>query len=167
MPVVHTIRLRGPWHYEPISRTVLKPDGTTEPEPGDVPAPGIMYLPADWGEVLGTDFYGRVSFKRIFHRPSGILAGTEVYLRVRCVDALGVVLLNGSHLGYVRLDQGGVRFSITQHLVAQNRLCIEAELPRCTSHSAPLERLGREGLAGGVIGEVLLEIDQGPNRLPG
>ncbi len=155
----HVIRLRGPWHYEPLARTVLSGNGKTVVEPGELPPAGRTHLPSDWGESLGRDFRGRVRYTRHFNRPTGLDGSQRVMLVVEQVDALGHISLNGELLGEV-LGQGGARFEVTSRLARHNMLAIEVELPRVTGQSAGLARpAGREDQPGGLVGEVRLEID--------
>jgi beta-galactosidase/beta-glucuronidase len=154
----HIIRLRGPWQYQVIARTMRMPDGSSQDESGDLPPPGRARMPADWGETLGADFRGRVSYNRTFNRPTGLEEGQRVDLVVEQVDAFGAVTLNGQPLGEVRLADAAARFIITSLLQPHNELAIEVELPRLTADSAPLPRPGREHFPGGLIGEVRLEI---------
>ncbi len=154
----HIIRLRGPWQYQPLARTIRMADGSSQNESGNLPPPGRAKMPADWGESLGADFRGRVLYTRTFNRPTGLDEGQRVDLVVEQVDAFGVVSLNGQPLGEVGLSDTAPRFDITALLQPHNELRIEVELPRLTADSAPLVRPGRENLPGGLIGEVRLEI---------
>ena len=63
MPHVHTIRLRGPWPYEPISRSIRRDDGRVSETSDDLPPGGRLQMPADWGRTLGPDFRGRVRYR--------------------------------------------------------------------------------------------------------
>lgn len=155
----HVIRLRGPWHYRALARTVLLEDGTPAEEPGDLPPPGRTKMPSDWGDSLGPDFRGRVRYSRSFHRPTGLDHGQRVELLVDQVDAWGQVTLNGHYLGEVRTMAGPGRFDVTDKLLDRNELIVEVELPRATAASARLARpTGRAGKPGGLVGEVRLEI---------
>ena len=78
---------------------------------------------------------------------------------MQSVDAYGDVVLNETTLGEVRCDSMPGRFDVTATLTDRNQLVIEVELPRTDDDSAPLTRpAGREQLAGGLVGEVRLEI---------
>lgn len=156
---MHVIRLRGPWQYEPLARTVLLADGTTRAEPGELPPAGDVQMPGDWGDSLGADFRGRVRYSRRFNRPTGLEPGDLVFITVDDVDAFGAASLNDHPLGAMRLGEGPFRFDVTELLERYNRLMIEVELPRTASDSPPLPRGEREGLPGGLIGEVRLEIE--------
>ena len=154
----HVIRLRGPWHYEPLSRTRRLADGSSEIIPGDLPAPGKTQVPSDWGEVLGADFRGRVRYSRRFNRPSGISQVRRIDLVVECVDAFGSVTLNEHPLGAIPTDLGEFRSEIGSLLRPYNLLVVEVELPECLDSSLPLPRAGRTDCPGGLIGEVRLEL---------
>jgi hypothetical protein len=155
---IHIIRLRGPWQYEPLARTRLLPDGSTITETGEVPGAGSMQMPADWNAALGSEFRGRVRYTRRFGRPRGLEDGDRVQLVLAQLDAFGAVCLNARPL--VRIPPGmlDTRVDITDRLQPRNELSVEVELPRCDAASPPLPRLGRENRAGGLVGEVRLEI---------
>jgi hypothetical protein len=156
----HVIRLRGPWHYEPLARTALAGNGKTVVEPGELPPAGRTHLPNDWGESLGRDFRGRVRYTRHFNRPTGLDGSQHVCLVVEQVDALGHVSLNGELLGEVSAPTSA-RFDVTHRLARHNELVIEVELPRVTGQCSVLARpAGREDQPGGLVGEVRLEIDR-------
>ena len=154
----HTIRLRGPWEYRPLARTVRLADGSTQVESGELPAAGRLLLPADWGGTLGDGFRGRVAYLRRFGRPTGLTAADRVELVITRVDAWASVRLNGRTLG--EIPAGGLlgRYDITRQLARRNELVVEVELPRLTDRSLPLARPGRAGLPGGLVGEVRLAI---------
>lgn len=157
----HVIRLRGPWEYRPLARTVRLADGSNRAESGDLPAPGRIQLPADWGATLGSDFRGRVAYLRRFGRPTGLDAAGRVELVITRVDAMGSVRLNGQGLGDIPAGGAVWRCDVTARLRPRNELVVEVELPRLTDRSPPLARPGREGLPGGLIGRVRLEIIPG------
>jgi len=155
---VHVIRLRGPWEYRPLARTVMLADGSCRSEVGDLPAAGRIKLPADWGSTLGCDFRGRVAYLRRFGRPTGLGAADRVEIVITRIDAWGSVRLNGRELGEIPVGGHVWRCDITSHMAVRNELLVEVELPRVTGDSPPPVRPGREGLPGGLIGEVRLEI---------
>ena len=152
------IRLRGPWHYAPLARTVLGPDGVSIEETGELPSPGRCHMPGDWSATLGNEFRGRVRYERRFGRPTGLTADDRVLLVVGQVDTWAHVTLNETHLGEIRDGTQDVAFDVGSCLEKRNRLQIDVELPRVTPESPPLQRYGRNGLAGGLVGEVRLEI---------
>ena len=156
---MHTIRLRGPWNYLPLCRTTWTAEGTSTEIEGTVPPGGRLNMPADWQSILGNDFFGRVRFERHFHCPTGLTEQDQVFIAIEEVDALGSVQLNGQHVGDIPANAGPTRFDITILLQQRNRLEVVVDLPRLQAESAPLERPGREQLAGGLIGEVALQIE--------
>lgn len=156
---MHTIRLRGPWNYLPLCRTTWTAEGTSTEIEGAVPSGGRLNMPADWQSILGNDFFGRVRFERHFHCPTGLTEQDQVFIAIEEVDALGSVQLNGQHVGDISANAGPTRFDITILLQQRNRLEVVVDLPRLQAESAPLERPGREQLAGGLIGEVALQIE--------
>lgn len=154
----HAIRLHGPWQYRPLKRTVLLPDGTSQTEPSQLPPPGRLNIPCDWGATLGEDFRGRVLYERGFNRPTGLEDVVRVELVIEQIDAFGRTVLNATLLGEITADDQLVRYNITQLLQSHNTLQIEVELPRLAPDSAVLTRPDRENLPGGIVGGVVLEI---------
>lgn len=151
MPYPHAIRLRGPWKYEVLARS----RGAARSQQGS------LGLPADWGEILGADFCGRVRFRRGFHAPANLAAAERVWLACEGADAAAQVALNGREVGgiagYARLAE----FDITPNLAPRNELTIDVDLPALDADEQARRRPGREGLAGGLIGDVRLEIRLG------
>jgi hypothetical protein len=82
----------------------------------------------------------------------------RIDLLIECVDAFGRVVFNGQPLGEIPLGSEGFRTEITSRLEPFNRLEIEVELPECDQASLRLPRGSRDGLPGGLVGEVRLEI---------
>jgi hypothetical protein len=174
----HTIRLRGPWEYQPLARAVLLADGSVSLDERDLPAGDTIVLPADWGEILGSDFRGLVRFTRRFTQPTGLDATTRVWLMIEDVDWQGTVALNGQQLGHIQLAETSpapclpvapslrpaippptscpARFDITSLLQPRNELTIDV-LPRRNWAPALFSR--RQDLSGGLVGLVRLEID--------
>ena len=159
----HTIRLRGPWEYQPLARATLLADGSVGRDDRDLPAGGTIVMPGDWGAVLGSDFRGLVRFTRRFALPTGLDASTRVWLVIEDVDWQGTVVLNGAALGMVRfsaaLATDGVsglpcpaRFDITSHLQPRNLLAID--VLKSPAAAGP----GWTTQPGGLIGLVRLEI---------
>jgi len=157
----HTIRLRGPWQLQPLAATVLMADGTTQREARVLPPGATTQIPSDWSDSLGVDFRGRVLYSRRFGCPTGLEPADRVALLVERVDAVAQVAVNGHPLGEIRLADGERQWSIKRLLQDRNLLEITVELPRLTPHSTELPRPGREGRAGGLIGEVRLVITAG------
>jgi hypothetical protein len=141
-----------------MARTVLLADGSTEPKSGPLPAAGTWPMPADWGPTLGDDFRGQVLYTRHFGCPTGLEDADRVMLVVQRADAFATVALNGQPIGIVPAGGDAARLDVTSLLNPRNQLAILVELPEVTADSAPLPRPGREGLPGGLVGEVRLEI---------
>lgn len=137
---MHEIRLRGPWDYE-----VLEPALGETGEHGPRNPAGKQKLPSDWSEPLGSDFRGRVAYRRRFHAPTGLEEDQEVWLAVTGIRSHGKVELNGTVLGEVERESQ-VRFPVAALLKTFNLLTIEV------THGIA------EAMAGGIVGEVLLEI---------
>lgn len=131
---MHSIRLRGPWHFEVISIAA-----------GDVASPeGKQQMPADWSRALGSDFRGVVLFSRSFHAPTGLEPDQQVQLTFSSVRSRGTVVLNGELLGPV--SDGGASFDIATRLLPFNQL--QVEITQDSPDDPP----------GGIVGEVQLEI---------
>jgi hypothetical protein len=164
----HIIRLRGPWQYQPLARFVPLPGDALQPTINKLPPGGVIALPADWGGVLGSDFQGTVRFLRRFNRPTGLDAASRVWLVIEEVDFQALVALNGREYGEVIAGSANsvsetrecpTRFEITADLAPHNLLSITVTCPGLGPDGLPVPRPGREGLAGGLIGLVRLEIE--------
>ncbi len=155
---MHTIRLHGPWEYEPLARFDAQARGDVTLS-DNLPPSGRITAPCDWGETLGADFHGRVRYRRHFHRPTGLEEDQPVFLVIERVDALGTAFLNERRLGELTLSGGPFRFEVGRDLLLRNMLTIEVELPHPADPRA-VARPGREQLPGGLIGEVRLEIEE-------
>jgi hypothetical protein len=156
---MHTIRLRGPWQLEPVFRYVPRSDGGFDRVTDDLPPAGRMHVPADWGAALGGGFLGRVRYVRTFHAPPGLVFDERVWLVVEPQRSVARVVLVEDTLGVVAAGGPAGRFDITHRLSPTNRLEIFVDHPA-------LEE-GRNGggdadlsLAGGLVGEVRLEIEE-------
>ena len=154
----HIIRLRGPWQYEPLVRLCLDPDGQAVPG-ADLPPAGRVTLPADWSRTLGADFRGRVRYVRRFGRPTNLAVDQAVWLVCAGVDQSAQAWLNGRPLGQWQGYHQPVRFLVTADLVERNELIVDVELLPLSYPDEQAVRPDRAGLAGGLIGEVRLEID--------
>jgi beta-galactosidase/beta-glucuronidase len=144
---MHAIRLRGPWECEPLER-----DGPA----GDLPPAGKTTVPGDWSQLLGDDFVGRVRYTRRFNAPTNLGPSERVWLVVEGVDHEADVLLNGRPLGTMPGPRPK-RFDITALVEPHNVLHIEVRLSAAVFTDASV-RGQRAGRAGGVTGEVRLEI---------
>lgn len=152
----HTIRLRGPWQYEALARTVLQKDGSTIAEPGELPPPGTIQMPADWSDTLGEDFRGRVRYTRRFGRPSGLEAEDRVSLVLSGIRGRATVCLGAQLLGELAWEQQTAAFEVTSLLLARNELIVEVELPRVADTQDTPESPAAQ--SGGLFGEVYLQI---------
>jgi hypothetical protein len=152
----HIIRLRGPWELEPLARYVAGGDPLCE-ETRDLPAGGRVSVPGDWGELLGTDFIGRVRYTRRFNCPTNLGHGQRVWLALDGADPRADVVLNGRPIGQVDGYQATTRFDITAAIQPHNGLTVEVCMPGAVFHDDAC-RPGRAGQPGGLIGEVRLEI---------
>ena len=155
---MHSIRLAGPWQLTPLAHTCWSAEGESIEQPGELPPGGKSTVPSDWGELLGEEFRGRVQLERFFHKPTGLEPGDRVEIALSGVDALGTISLNGQPLGEIPPGGEPARFDIGSLLEHRNCLVVKVELPRLTSNSAPLLRPADHGEAGGILGEVRLEI---------
>jgi hypothetical protein len=159
MKPVHTIRLHGPWQAKLIRKDYQSPETTSAGiKPG---AQTKLKIPDDWGNWLGIEFRGLVEFDRAFGMPTGLEANQEIWLVIEQVDYRAKIWLNQNAdaeangeapLGELQLGQSPFRRSIRQLMQARNRLHLEIELP------VDVERAERRKCAGGLIGEVRLEI---------
>jgi hypothetical protein len=145
---MHTIRLRGPWQLEPIR--------CFGSDTGRLPAATRATMPADWAAACGAGFRGCVRYSRTFQKPTGLDGGARVWLVVEPPRTLGVVNLNGTTLGNVRLGESAGRFEVTQLLADRNALEIEVTHPELDDDGKPAD----DGGSGGLVGEVRLEIEE-------
>src|SRR5689334_15161480 len=108
---MHTIRLRGPWEYSVLSRWLARgTEESTEPLPAD----GKLEMPADWGATLGSDFRGRVRYRRRFGYPTGLQAEDKIDLVFERVNASGRVWLNDVLIGEIPSGGQPAKFSVRQ-----------------------------------------------------
>lgn len=145
MSKLHLIRLHGPWEARVI-------------EGGDAAASASndrqrVKIPSDWKDWLGPQFRGRVSYQRNFRKPTNLVPAQKVWLVVEAVDYRANVSLNQLPLGEF-VQAKGLRVEISEAILPLNRLEIVVELP------PDAERRDRTSLAGGLIGEVRLEIEE-------
>jgi hypothetical protein len=164
LSVPHSIRLRGPWQYQPLARFETQADGTQRETTDDLPPGGDLVLPADWGAVLGREFCGTVRFSRVFHRPTGLAAASKVWLIVEDVHWRARVALNDRLLGEVicsratasepasELHRCPSRFDVTSLLEPHNRLSIDVTSPAKFPN-------GPANQTGGLIGLVRIQIE--------
>jgi hypothetical protein len=155
MPYPHAIRLRGPWQFEPLARSLLASNGQILERTDDLPPAGRGTVPSDWGSTLGTAFRGRVAYRRSFNPPGSLDPHERLWLVVEGVDARGVVSLNGRRLGEVPGYAIWSGFEITRLVGPRNEISLEVELFAADQSAI---RPGRQNLPGGPTGEVRLEV---------
>jgi hypothetical protein len=159
VPDTHAIRLRGPWDYEPLARVTISADGSRRESTDDLPPPGRLRLPADWGLSLGAEFRGRVRYIRRFGQPTNLEPPYErVWLVCEGVDYFADLSVNDTFLGRIEGWRRPVEFDVGPLLAERNELVLVVELPQYESPAAAPARPERESLAGGPIGEIRLEI---------
>ena len=136
----------------------VAPDGTLVETTSGLPGVSREKLPADWESTLGPEFCGRVRFTRRFNRPTNLGAGERVWLVFEGVDARGRYALDGQDLGAIDGYALPAASDITAFLQPSSVLTVDVELPPTESEKSSVNRPGRESLAGGLIGEVRIEI---------
>ena len=156
---MHTIRLRGPWQVEPIERFEFQADGSYRAVRENLPAAQRATMPADWSALFGADFLGRVRYRRVFQKPTGLDAGERVWLVVEPARSQTVVELNRKRLGEVVRDGTPLRFDVTELLDDHNRLEILVEHPALDECGRASQDSNTAG-PGGLVGEVRLEIEE-------
>ena len=153
---MHTIRLRGPWQFEPLARFVFsedqRPHNVELPWDED-PRAGRVVMPCDWSASLGAEFRGRVRYRRRFGCPTGMEPGESAHLVFDRVTSFGTVTLNELLLGVVTEASLPSEFEITSQLRPSNLLTVVVEHPAgCDCDSAAMLS------PGGLTGEVRLVI---------
>lgn len=156
MPAIHPIRLRGPWGCQPLARFVYDENGRSVETEDNLPPPGRLTMPADWSGVCGPGFCGRVRLRRRFHWPARLTPRERVWLVFGAVAGSAVVRLNDEILGDFTGSDVPREFDVTEHLEATNVLFVDVTYPDCDSHGG--ENTGGSGTAGGLTGEVRLEV---------
>lgn len=156
---MHTIRLRGPWQLEPVFRYVQRADGGVERSTESLPSATRMHVPADWSAALGDGFLGRVRYVRTFHAPPGLQFDERVWLVIEPQRSLARIVMLDETLGVVAADGSPRQFDITHRLSPENRLEIFVDHP-ATTDGEPIASLPASLPAGGLVGEVRLEIEE-------
>lgn len=155
---MHTIRLRGPWDVKAHRRFVPQADGTYMPSPEGLPSETRVQMPADWSDLLGADFLGRVRYRRVFQKPTGLDSGERVFLVVEPPRSEACILLHGKLVGFVNAGESAGRFDITERLSSHNPLEIYVDHPGLDEMRSTV---GDPAALppGGLVGEVRLEIE--------
>lgn len=155
---MHIIRLRGPWNVEPVARFVPQADGTYKPVKEELPPIARVTMPADWSATCGADFLGRVSYRRIFQKPTGLDDGERVFLVVEPPQSSACITLKKKLVGFVYSGEPAGRFDITDRLEDHNQLEIFVDHPDLDEMRSTV---GDPTLlpCGGLVGEVRLEIE--------
>lgn len=156
---MHTIRLRGPWQVEPVARFVLEADGSYRLDGESLPPAARVTMPADWSATCGPDFFGRVRYRRVFHRPTGLESGERVFLVVEPPRSSASIILNGDVLGFVNSEEPAGRFEISDRLEEDSQLEIIVDHPSLDDTKSTVDDPGILP-PGGLVGEVRLEIEE-------
>lgn len=166
MSYPHRMRLNGPWQLELLARAdeagPIRPDSSPPlplvPSPASSPA--RLTVPGDWGNLVPPGFQGTVRLRRRFGRPAQLDPHERCWLSLGGVDPAAVAFLNDEPLGVVSGYALGASWEIASRLEPRNELRLDLTWPADPQGPAPL-RPGRAGLAGGILGDVQLEIDGG------
>jgi Glycosyl hydrolase 2 galactose-binding domain-like len=156
---MHTIRLRGPWQFEPVAVYIKRAGGDYVERTTDLPPGAKSTMPADWSDAFGPHFLGRVCYRRTFQKPTGLGGGDQVWLVVEPARSLAAVELNGTPLGTMRANDAAARFDITRLLADRNALAVEVSHPAVDANGRPTEYSDIDS-PGGLVGEVRLEIQE-------
>jgi hypothetical protein len=85
--------------------------------------PHVIRLREPWEcEALGTDGEGPLRYSRRFHKPTGLTAGSRVWLVVEEVDGDAEASVNSRGLGDIKVGTRPSRFDITASMEANNLL---------------------------------------------
>lgn len=154
---MHTIQLRGPWQAKVLSAGDPCPAANLQ---NSEPDRSWRRVPlGDWSSWLGREFRGVVCFQRRFGRPTGLLPTTQVELVIDAVDWQADIFLNDQPLGVCRWGEAPWRRDIGQLLLPSNQLRLTVSLPEWTAAEDQQRRGDRHGQAGGILGRVVLEIE--------
>jgi len=140
-----------------VARVVRSVDGPYQSDRENLPPGGTLTVPGDWGALLGAEYRGLVCYSRSFNWPAQLAEGEAAWLVFEGVDHAASVALNGQPLGNFSGYAAPARFLVTPLLQPHNQLSVDVELPQAVFND-PTLRPGRAGGAGGLVGEVRLEI---------
>jgi hypothetical protein len=107
---------------------------------------------------LGDSFLGTVRYLRRFHSPTNLDLGERVWLVCEAIDPRGTATLNEQPIFAGQNPAGPWSQDITPLLRARNRLAIDIERTPADEATESSRRAERRGRAGGLPGEVRLEI---------
>lgn len=108
MPVIHFIRLRGPWQLAPAAKPTQTLTAT---------------MPSTWAQAGFVGFRGGMLHTRRFGCPTGLEPGDRLMLCATGLVGTGSATLDGEPLGPV--EGGGFRFDITARVRPRNSLTID------------------------------------------
>jgi hypothetical protein len=155
---MHTIRLRGPWEVEVIARFVPQSDGTYASTSEQLPRAGRATMPADWSEMVGADFLGRVRYRRKFNKPTGLQFGNRVWLVIEPPRSSAYIVWKGDLVGSIHPGDPPGRFDITRRLGDHNEVDVFVDHPHL-DHMQSTVGDPTHLPPGGLVGEVRLEIE--------
>lgn len=157
-----SIRLLGPWEWQPLARTALRADGQAETLPGELPPPRRIWIPIRSADPEITHFRGRVLYRRYFHWVSKLDYWERIWIYFESADYFARVRLNDVLLGEHEGALDPFTFPITALL--QKRNCLEVELevpdtPIALQHAKWMLRETPACMNGpAILGEVRLEV---------
>ena len=158
MSDAHTIRLRGPWQFEPLFRWLRDGAGQYRQVTDDLPPAGKTRMPGDWTDTLGKNFRGCVRDTRLFNCPTNLEPRRRAWLVSEGVDHVAVFSLNGSPLFSSTGAKSPAAHDITAHLQPHNVLTVDVSVPPEDPAVSEDRPPARQDKGGGLIGEVRLEI---------
>jgi hypothetical protein len=156
---MHIIRLRGPWQVEALARFVPQPDGSYRLDHENLPAAVRVTMPVDWSSTLGSEFLGRVRYRRTFNKPTGLASGERVFLVVEPPRSSACITWKGDLVGFVHPGEAAGRFDITRLLEDHNQVEILVDHPDLDYVRSTVGDPAQLP-PGGLVGEVRLEIEE-------
>jgi hypothetical protein len=120
MPLLHTIRLKGPWEFQWI------PPLPADSGQSDGPLSGQVKLPATWQACFG-DRSGRVRWSRRFQRPTNLEATGRVLIAGRGIRGVSAIQLGDVALGSQLPADQGFLVDVTEVLAPSNVISFEQE----------------------------------------
>lgn len=158
----HTIRLLGPWEWQPVAHTVLCADGRPQEQALPLPQPRRVWIPVRSADPELARFRGRVVWRRFFHWTSELDYWERIWLYVEAADYFARLRLNDVVLGDHEGALDPFAFPITSLLQKRNCLELELEVPQTPPELEEAKWMLREtpACANGpaILGEVRLEV---------